>query len=90
MEPPERWQTLSVIEQVLATLRSDIDGQLIDRGRVMDHLLDLRADSRDMPAFLATVDQLLAELPGVSVVETSWWSGALDRLEAAAGTVPAA
>ena len=79
-----------MIEQVLATLRSEIDGQLIDRGRVMDHLLDLRADSRDMPALLEVIDQLLVELPGVSVVETSWWSGAIDRLDDAAGPVPAA
>ncbi len=88
MVTPPRWQTLYVIEQVLATYRSEIQGQLIDRGRVMDHLLDLRADSREVPALISLIDELLGELPGVSVVETSWWSDALDRLSAA--TVPAA
>ena len=43
-----------------------------------------------MPALLEVIDQLLVELPGVSVVETSWWSGAIDRLDDAAGSVPAA
>ncbi len=81
---------MNVIEQVLTTLRSEIQGQLIDRGRVMDHLLDLRADSRDVAPLVDVIDQLLAELPGVSVVETSWWGAALDRLADAAGTVPAA
>lgn len=74
--------------ELIAELKSKIDGELIDRGRVTDHLLDLRLCS-DRPGFTALVDELLADLPGRSVVETSWWSEALDRLAAQVSVLPA-
>lgn len=76
------------IAELIAGLKSKIDGELIDRGRVTDHLLDVRLSS-DRPGLTALVDELLADLPGRSVVETSWWSDALDQLAAQATVLPA-
>ncbi len=74
--------------ELIAGLKSSIDGELIDRGRVTDHLLDIRLSS-DGAGLTALVDELLADLPGRSVVETSWWSDALDRLAEQISGLPA-
>lgn len=77
-----------VPENVIAEIRKQIDGQLIDRGRVVDHLLDLRI-AADEPAFHETVDRLLVEIPGKNVVESTWFNEALDELLEASAPQPA-
>ena len=73
----------SELKARVGELRSAISGQLSDRNRVIDHLLDLRLES-ESPGLVATIDELLADVPGLTVVENTWWVGALDKLEAAA------
>lgn len=80
--------TETQIAELIAGLKSKIDGELIDRGRVMDHLLDVRLSS-ERPGLIALVDEMLADLPGRSVVESAWWSDALDRLAEQAAVLPA-
>lgn len=70
------------IKSRVAMLRARINGQLSDRNRVIDHLLDIRLDTGD-PAMVFVVDELLSSVPGLTVVDNSWWSDALDRIERA-------
>ncbi len=86
--PSKEWHDGQVTETLIAEFKSKIDGELIDRGRVTDQLLDLRLTC-DHPGFITLVDEMLRDLPGRSVVETSWWSDALDRLAAQATALPA-
>ena len=44
-----------------------------DRGRVVDHLLDLRIAAADQEHVVGLIDSFLADLPGKTVVETEWW-----------------
>jgi hypothetical protein len=69
-----------VITNLIEELKHDTGEQLIDRGRVLDHLLDLRLAAGDQTTFVALIDELLANIPGKSVVEAAWWSETLDRL----------
>jgi hypothetical protein len=69
--------------------RSAIDGQLSDRQRVIDHLLDVRLAASDAPAIVDIVDRRLSDVPGLTTVENSWWSEVLDELDLAAKAVPA-
>ncbi len=71
------------LTQRVAEIRAAINGQLSDKGRTVDHLLDMRLDF-EAPGIVAMIDELLIEMPGLTVVENSWLSGALDRLELAA------
>ncbi len=75
----------SLIEQ----FRSGIDGRLSDKSRVTDQLLDVRLAAADLPAVLAVTDRLLADLPGITTVDNTWWRDALDDLERALAAVPA-
>jgi hypothetical protein len=68
------------IDTLIDEFREQIDGRLTDRGRVIDHLLDLRLVSGENPSMRTEVDELLANVPGLTVVETAWWSETLDRL----------
>jgi hypothetical protein len=76
-----------VVASLIAQFRSEIHGQLSDRRRVMDHLLDLRLSMQDQPAVVAEVDRLLGELPGLTTVENEWWGDGIDALERALETV---
>jgi hypothetical protein len=78
-----------VVESLIQQFRSGIDGQLSDKKRVIDHLLDVRLVATDRPAVVAEVDRLLTDTPGLTTVENTWWSQALDDLERAAAVVPA-
>jgi hypothetical protein len=64
-------------------------GQLIDRGRVIDHLLDLRLAAGVDPVLTKMVDEYLAAVPGKTVVELVWWRDVLDRLWLTADYQPA-
>lgn len=77
-----------VLDNLIAELKNDIEGQLVDKGRVIDHLLDLRLAAEGNSTAMAAVDALLASVPGKSVVETSWWSEALTGLEDAVAPAP--
>ena len=70
------------LNQRVAEMRAAINGQLSDKSRIVNHLLDIRLDSQ-APGIVAVVDELLIEMPGLTVVENSWWRTALDRLQLA-------
>ena len=78
-----------MVESLIEQFRSNIDGQLSDKSRVIDHLLDLRLEVADRPGVVAEIDRLLADVPGLTTVENSGWSAALDDLELALAVVPA-
>lgn len=77
-----------MVATLIQQFRSEIHGQLSDRRRVIDHLLDVRLANVDHPAVVAEVDRLLAEVPGLTTVENDWWGRALDELEQALDAVP--
>lgn len=64
----------------VAALRAEIDGQLSDRTRVIDHLLDFRLETTDVDR-VSVIDRLLASVPGLTVVDNDWWRDALDQIE---------
>ncbi len=70
----------SVLMNLISELQAVEHGQLIDKSRVIDHLLDLRSAAADSPLVLASIDGLLASAPGRSMVESSWWVLALRDL----------
>lgn len=76
------------IETLIDEFKTQLDGRLTDRQRVIDHLLDLRLVSGDHPALQGEVDQVLANVPGLTVVETQWWRTQLDRLSDTADAAP--
>jgi hypothetical protein len=73
---------------MLQQFRSEIHGQLSDRRRVIDHLLDVRLAMASQSLVVAEVDRLLAELPGLTTVENAWWAHAIDDLEQASTAQP--
>lgn len=84
----------TVMSNLIAELRTEEitaaePGQLMDRGRVIDHLLDLRLEAAGDPALVTLVDAILADVPGKSVVELVWWRDTIDRIADAAECLPA-
>lgn len=77
-----------MVASLITQFRSEIHGQLSDRRRVMDHLLDLRLEVENHPAVVAEVDRLLGELPGLTTVENDWWTEGLDALDRALAALP--
>ena len=69
--------------------RKRIDGELSDKNRVTDQLLDIRLAASDRPEILEIVDRLLVERPGLTTVTNKWWTEALDELELSIQAVPA-
>jgi hypothetical protein len=86
--PPPGWQHGGVLASLLQQFRSEIHGQLSDRRRVIDHLLDVRLATADQPIVVAEVDRLLADLPGLTTVENAWWAVAIDDLERVGAAQP--
>ena len=78
------------IETLIEEFRAQLNGRLTDRQRIVDALLDLRLESGEHPAFRSEVDGLLANIPGLTVVETTWWQEQLDRLSGVASATPVA
>lgn len=79
---------VNVMINLIEDFKGEATGQLIDRGRVVDCLLDLRSAADDQPHLVTLIDATLAELPGKNVVETEWWVETLDRLAAEAQPEP--
>lgn len=79
-----------MVETLIEQFLDGIDGQLSDKSRVIDQLLDIRLAAADRPAVLAEVDLLLANVPGLTTVENDWLRSALDRVSKAAAAVPTA
>ncbi len=69
-----------VLLNLITELQSAEHGQIIDRGRIIDHLLDLRLAAGDDLLVTAAIDELLANTPGKSTVETAWWRETLEGL----------
>ncbi len=78
-----------IAELQTADVTAATSGQLIDRGRVIDHLLDLRLEAGSEIALTTLLDEILADVPGKSVVELVWWRDTLDRVALAADCQPA-
>ncbi len=74
---------------MIEQFRANIDGQLSDKRRVTDHLLDVRLAAADLPAVIVETDRLLTDMPGLTTVENTWWADALDSIERALSVVPA-
>ena len=71
---------LAVLLNLIAELQSADHGQIIDRGRIIDHLLDLRLAAEGDTHTTAVIDHLLGNTPGKSTVETSWWRQTLAEI----------
>jgi hypothetical protein len=72
-------QFVQTIDEALAA----ISGEVLDKSRVADRLLDLRLVA-DSPELVAAVDDVLANIPGRTMVPTDWWADALKGLRIAA------
>ncbi len=70
---------VELIDETLAA----INGEVLDKSRVTDRLLDLRNEA-DGPALLAAVDGILRNVPGRTLVPTEWWVEVLNELRLAA------
>ena len=66
-------------ETLIEELITSINGEVIDKSRVADRLLDLRNEA-ETPALVDAVDDLLRTVPGRTMVITSWWREALESL----------
>jgi len=76
-----------VIETLIQELRTGIDGEVSDKARITDHLLDLRLAANSSPALVAEIDGVLADIPGRTTVANGWWQTVLDQLDRACETV---
>ncbi len=54
---------------------------LVSRRVVIDQLLDLRNLLDRVPGALSPIDDVLANVPGITVVEGDWWNEELLRLQ---------
>jgi hypothetical protein len=68
-------QFVQLIDEALAA----INGEVLDKSRVTDWLLDLRL-AAGSPELVSAVDDVLAGVPGKTMVATSWWADALNGL----------
>jgi hypothetical protein len=70
--------------QLIAQAQSAVAGEIIDRSRVVDVLLDLRNAAEAVPALVEAVDASLKDVPGKTMVRSAWWRETLDELSLAA------
>lgn len=70
-----------MVDELIQELRNRVNGELSDRNRVVDALLDLRLALADRPHLVGEVDRHLRELPGLTIVPNAWWLGVLETLE---------
>jgi hypothetical protein len=74
---------LQSFDEVLVRSVSLIHGELIERSRIVDALLDLR-NTTSASSLVEVIDAALRSLPGRTTVRSSWWQGILDELNLAA------
>jgi len=74
---------LQSFDEVLERSVSLIHGELIERSRIVDALLDLR-NTTSASSLVEVIDAALRTLPGRTTVRSSWWQGILDELNLAA------
>ena len=74
---------LQSFDEVLERSVSLIHGELIERARIVDALLDLR-NTTSASSLVEVIDVALRSLPGRTTVRSSWWQGILDELNLAA------
>jgi hypothetical protein len=74
---------LQSFDEVLERSVSLIHGELIERARIVDALLDLR-NTTSASSLVEVIDAALRTLPGRTTVRSSWWQGILDELNLAA------
>ena len=77
---PDLCEHVRVLLNLITELQSAEHGQIINRGRIIDHLLDLRLAAAGDLRTTAEIDGLLTDTPGKSTVETAWWQETLVRL----------
>lgn len=70
---------MSLIETIRG-LQDGLSGDTVSKSRVVDDLLDLRLDAVEHPGVVALIDQVLADVPGKTIVLTSWVDDQLDAL----------
>jgi hypothetical protein len=74
---------LQSFDEVLERSVSLIHGELIERSRIVDALLDLR-NTTSASGLVEVIDAALRTLPGRTTVRSSWWQGIIDELNLAA------
>ena len=74
---------LQSFDEVLERSVSLIHGELIERSRIVDALLDLR-NTTSASSLVEVIDAALRTLPGRTTVRSSWWQGILDEHNLAA------
>src|SRR4029078_10859705 len=74
---------LQSFDEVLGRSVSLIHGELIERSRIVDALLDVRTTT-SASSLVEVIDAALRSLPGRTTVRSSWWQGILDELNLAA------
>lgn len=74
---------LQSFDEVLGRSVSLIHGELIERARIVDALLDLR-NTTSASSLVEVIDAALRSLPGRTTVRSSWWQGIIDELNLAA------
>ena len=70
-------------EQLIAQAQTAVVGEIVDRSRVVDVLLDLRNAAEAVPALVEAVDAALKDVPGKTMVRATWWRDTLDELNLA-------
>jgi hypothetical protein len=74
---------LPTFDEVLGQSAGLIHGELVDRTRVVDALLDLR-NTAVSESLIEVIDAALRNLPGRTTVRAAWWQSLLDELSLAA------
>jgi hypothetical protein len=73
---PRVHPTTELIEELLR----GISGQVTDRSRVVDGLLDVRQVSGEDELIISNVDELLRAVPGRTMVPSDWYRDVLQGL----------
>lgn len=76
----------SSLEAIISRHLRSVEGQVFDRWRAVDSLLDMRAQT-DSPAVVTEIDESLRTMPGKNLVEVEWWVGTLHKLMVASQPV---
>lgn len=72
-----------MVQQVISEMLNIEQGQLVNKSRVVDNLLDIRlaASANGDIFFVSEIDKILNQVPGVTVVASAWWIETLTDLQ---------